>query len=99
MKASWWERLPEGETESCSDEWGHAHKYLIQFKDLIKLGLKSNPIPARDTGRAETYLVCTRTQEKGAVTPQETDPDLPMSVQESLVEAWVSRGLLQGWGQ
>ena len=24
-----------------------------------------------------------RTQEKGAVTPQETDPDLPVSVQES----------------
>ena len=43
-------------------------------------------------------LVCTRTQEKGAVTPQETDPDLRGSVQESLVEAWVNRGLLQGPG-
>ena len=31
--------------------------------------------------------LCTRTQEKGAVTPQETDSDLPVSVQESLVEA------------
>ena len=29
----------------------------------------------------------TRTQEKGAVTPQETDPDLAVSVQESSVEA------------
>ena len=37
-----------------------------------------------DSGRAQRNLVCTRTQEKGAVTPQETDPDLPMSVQESL---------------
>ena len=27
--------------------------------------------------------------------PQETDLDLPVSVQESLVEAWVSGGLLQ----
>ena len=36
-------------------------------------------------------LVCTMTQEKGAVTPQETDPDLPVSVQESLAEAWVGR--------
>ena len=27
----------------------------------------------------------TRTHEKGAVTPQETDPDLPVSVEESLV--------------
>ena len=42
--------------------------------------------------------LCTRTQEKGAVTPQQTDPDLPVSVQESPVEAWVSGGLLQGWG-
>ena len=27
------------------------------------------------------------------MTPQETDPDLPVSVQESPVEAWVSGGL------
>ena len=32
------------------------------------------------------------------MTPQETDPDLPVSVQEFLVEAWVSGVLLQGWG-
>ena len=31
----------------------------------------------------------TRTQEKGAATLEETDPDLPVSVQESLAEAWV----------
>ena len=42
--------------------------------------------------------LCTRTQEKGAMTPQETDPDSPVSIQESLAEAWVSSGLLQGWG-
>ena len=41
-------------------------------------------------------LVHIRTQEKGAVAAEETDPDLPVSVQESLVEAWVSSGLLQG---
>ena len=31
---------------------------------------------------------------------QDTDPDLPMSVKESPTEreAWVGRGLLQGWG-
>ena len=28
--------------------------------------------------------------------PQETDPDLPVSVPESPVEAWVCSGLLQG---
>ena len=37
----------------------------------------------------------TRTHEKGAVTPEETDPDLPVSVQESLVEARVGGGLLR----
>ena len=42
--------------------------------------------------------LCTKTQEKGAVTSQETDPDLPVSVHESLAEAWVNSGLLQRWG-
>ena len=37
-----------------------------------------------------------RAQTEGAVTPQETDPDLPRSVQEPLGEAWVGGGLLQG---
>ena len=32
------------------------------------------------------------------MTPQETDPDLPMSVQESPAEAWVGGGLLHNWG-
>ena len=37
------------------------------------------------------------TQEKGAVTPQETDPNLPVSVQEFLVKLWVGSGLMQDW--
>ena len=32
------------------------------------------------------------------MTPQETDPDLPVSVHESLAEAWVGGGLVQDWG-
>ena len=43
-------------------------------------------------------ILCTRTQEKEAVTPQETDPDLPVSVQESPAEVWVESGLLQDQG-
>ena len=31
------------------------------------------------------------------MTPQETDSDLPESVQETPAETWVSGGLLQGW--
>ena len=49
-------------------------------------------------GEHKQNLVCTRTQEKGAVTPKETDPDLSVHVQESLAEAWVEGGLLQGQG-
>jgi len=41
-------------------------------------------------------VLCTRTQEKGVVTPQETDPDLPVSVQESPVEVQVGGGLAAG---
>ena len=47
-------------------------------------------------GGHKQNLVGTRTQEKGAVTPQETETDLPLSVQESLVEVWVNGGLVQG---
>ena len=51
-----------------------------------------------DSWRAQTKPCVHQDQEKGAVTPQETDPDLPGSVQESLVEMWVSSGLLQARG-
>ena len=42
--------------------------------------------------------MCTRTQEKGAVTAQETDPDLPVSVQDSPVEVWIGGGLISRVG-
>ena len=51
-----------------------------------KSHLDSNALSARDT------RVCTRTQRP------HTDPDLPLSVQLSPVEVWVSSGLLQGQG-
>ena len=35
---------------------------------------------------------------EGAVTPWETEADLPVSVRESPGQAWVSGSLLQGWG-
>ena len=37
-------------------------------------------------------------KEKGAVTPQETNPDLTVSVQKSLAEGWINSCLLQGQG-
>ena len=51
-----------------------------------------------DSWRAQTNILHTRTHKKGAVTPKDNDPDLPMSVQESPAEAWIDGGLLQGWG-
>ena len=65
----------------------------MEFDYRIYTGLRKQTL-----GGHKQNLVCTRTQEKGAVTPQETDPDLPMSVQESLAEVWVDGGLLQGQG-
>ena len=50
----------------------------------------------RTLGGHKQNLVHTRTQEKGAVTPQETDPDLPVRVQESPMEMgqrWPAAGL------
>ena len=49
-------------------------------------------------GGQEQNPMCIRTQEKGAVTPKETDPKLPVSVQESLAEVWVGGSLLLGQG-
>ena len=44
-------------------------------------------------GGHKQKLLHTGTQEKGAVTQQETGPDSPVSVKESLAEAWVNSGL------
>ena len=49
-------------------------------------------------GGHKQNVVHSRTQEKGAVTPQETGPDLPVSVQESPAEMWVSGDLPQDQG-
>ena len=46
-----------------------------------------------DSWRAQTKPCAHKDPEKGAVTPQETEPDLPVSVQESPTEAWVDNGL------
>ena len=44
------------------------------------------------------WFALEKNRNHSAVTPQETDPDLPVSVQKSLAEAWSGGGLLQGWG-
>ena len=49
-------------------------------------------------GGHKQNLVHTKTQEKGAMTTQETDPDLPGRAQESLAEVSIGSSLLQGLG-
>ena len=51
-----------------------------------------------DSWRAQRKPCTHRTQEKGAVNPQETEPDLSRSVQESQAETWVDSGLPWGPG-
>ena len=46
--------------------------------------------------RAQSNLVHTKRQEKGAVSPQEIEPDLPVRVQKSPAELWVDSSLLRG---
>ena len=46
----------------------------------------------------ERTFAFAKTQRRGAVTPQETEPKLPASVDGAPVQAWVSRGPPQGWG-
>ena len=48
-------------------------------------------------GGHKQNLVFTRTQKKGATAPHEADPDLPVSVQESLAVAWVRGGVGPWW--
>ena len=42
--------------------------------------------------------LCAPGPRRKELTIQETEPDLPVSVQESPAEAWLGSGLLQGWG-
>ena len=71
-------------------------KLIYAFKNPPRTTRTYTGLGKQILGGHKQNLVHTRTQEKGAVTPQDTDPDMHMSVLESPMEAWVSGGLLQG---
>ena len=48
------------------------------------------PELTQDWGSRLLESVCPRTEKEGAVTPQETDPDVPGNVQESMAETWAA---------
>ena len=56
----------------------------------------STQLGKQTLGGQKRNLVHTKAQEKGAVTSKEAEPDLPVSVQESAAEAWITSGLPQG---
>ena len=79
----------------------HTHNTQVQgqkrspYKMIRKAKscLESNPIPAIDNLRAQNKTLCA----PGSRDPTETEPDLPLCIWVSPVEAQVSSGLL--WGQ
>ena len=54
--------------------------------------ITSTVLGKQTLGGHKQNSVCTRTQDKEAVTTQDSDPNFPVSVQESLVEVWVDSG-------
>ena len=70
----------------------------VAINPIIELPEFTQSLGKQTLGGQKQNLVCIRTKEKGAMTPQEADPDLPMSVKESPVEVWVGSGLLKVWG-
>ena len=74
-----------------SDSFVDYDGYSISSKEFLPIIVDIMVIWVKSS-RYNGYLCC------GTVTTQETNPDLPMNVQESLAEVWVSGGLLQGQG-
>ena len=68
--------------------------FAAQFCDLV-MELPQHFLQQNLRGHRQN-LVSTRSQAIGAVSPQETEPYLPVSVQEALAEARVDSGLLRG---
>ena len=67
----------------------------MRFDDRTSTGLGET----RDShlGGYKQNLVCTKTQSKGAVTPEEAEPDLPVNVGGSPMKVWVSSGSPWEW--
>ena len=85
----------------CSRPGRHSAWHKILLEEAAISSITELPELTEDwewTLGGHNRTLCTRTQEKGTVTPQETVPDLPVCVRESLVKVWVCGGLLQGWG-
>ena len=79
--------LPQGQGLWVQQTWVWHRPHHRAPRTYIGLGKQI-------LGGHKQNLMHTRIQEKGAETPQETDPDLLMSVQEA--EVWVGCGLGRG---
>ena len=80
---------------STGQQWTAVGAGALDAEDLEEVTIYPTIEPPELTqdwkqtlGGHKQKLVCTRTQEKGAETLQETDPDLPVNVQKSLGRRW-----------
>ena len=68
------------------------------FDHRTSTGLGETETPGLEGTHTKKYIVCPKTQRKGTVTAQETDPKVPTNVGGSPVEAWVDKGSPQEKG-
>ena len=59
---------------------------------------KTSKVLGEKTLGGHNKTLCTPGPRERSSDPQETEPGLPVSVQESLAEAWVNSGLPRGQG-
>ena len=91
-------RIPGPTTDFPTWRSGKGTEYHQKIWLYRSLGFDyrtSTGLGKQTLGGHKQNLLGTGTHKKGVVTPQETDPDLPVSVQESLVVVWVYSGLTQ----
>ena len=89
-----------GSAVDCCRSWGSGCSRPGYGKSPLRGGPITPPQSCQNLHRTgkqtlggkKQNLVCTRTQKKGAMTSQKTDPDLPESVQESPAVACCSAG-------
>ena len=69
---------------------GTENSQKIWLRGPVGLTAELSQVWGNRLGEHKQNLVCARIQEKGAVSPQGTESDLPVSIHESPVEAWVN---------
>ena len=80
-----WDRMTQGVSSLTINTW---HEYKFYFGHQWDLTTEIPQDWEQTLGGQKQNLLCTRSQDKRVVSSQETEPGLPVSVQESPVETW-----------